>query len=222
MHVKMIQTCDPERYVEMMALTSRTVRSFCESHGLEYEDFVGYKRGFHPWHATFNRIALFQEALRSGSVDWIIYIDADAFIVNQGFDIKSYLSDKDAYSIIARPVRPETVPTHDVNAGVMFLNCGHPATVWLVKRWGEMFNDISDEALHEARNFHDVKDDQVMLHDIIREDIGFLNNMYFESPDLINSTHASFIRQILRSNASSFEERLELIRIQTDSIMQTL
>ena len=222
MRVRVIQTCDPERYAEMLALTSRTVRSFCERHHLQYEGFVGYKRGYHPWHAAFNRIAMFQEALQAGDVDWVVYVDADAFIVDQGFDIVPYLGSKGDYALVARPVHPDKAPTHDINNGVLFLNCRHPATPWLVRRWSEKFHEISDETLRWAKNFHDFTDDQVMLHDVIREDAGFLHKIYYESPDLINSTHASFIRQILRSNASSFEERLQLIRIETDAIMSGL
>jgi hypothetical protein len=62
LHVKFLQTADPEKYARLLEVSARSTRAFCAIHGHQYDAFVGLKRGRYPWHATFNRIDLLNDA----------------------------------------------------------------------------------------------------------------------------------------------------------------
>lgn len=66
MDVTFVQTADPVFYYAMLHETSRTVRAFCATNGLKYESYVGVKRGFMPWNATYNRVYMLKEMVDRG------------------------------------------------------------------------------------------------------------------------------------------------------------
>src|SRR5258708_2102608 len=82
MDIVCLQTADPDIYYDLLYQTSKTVRLYCNRHGIRYESYIGIKRGYFAWHATFNRIFLIKELLDSGFRGWICYIDADAYVAN--------------------------------------------------------------------------------------------------------------------------------------------
>src|SRR4051794_26053851 len=100
--VKFLQTADPQKYARVLEASAPSTRAFCALHGHEYETYVGVKRGRRPWHATFNRIDLLQEALDAGFDGWIVYLDADSFVVDLKFDLQAYLQQHPDAPLIAR------------------------------------------------------------------------------------------------------------------------
>ena len=66
MDIICLQTADPVDYYEMLYETSKTVRMYCKDKGIHYHCYIGIKRGYFSWHASFNRIYMVKEILDSG------------------------------------------------------------------------------------------------------------------------------------------------------------
>lgn len=203
-----LQTADAEHYAPMLAITAPNVREFCRRHGLGYESFVGIKRGFHPWQATFNRIPMLVELVERGFTGWALYLDADAWIQDLGFDLAAYLADKgDRAAVFAES--GVTSNPWDVNAGVAMINLGHPLGRALVEQWAAGFAAHSDDALRAGDVWLDHGNDQDLLHQILRHDRAIADAVLIEQISFINGPYARFIRQQLRSLSPTFEARLD-------------
>lgn len=202
-----LQTADADRYAPMLALTATNIREYCRRHGHGYESFVGIRRGFHPWQATFNRIPMLVDLMERGFTGWAIYIDADAYIQDLDFDLAAYLAGKaDRAAIFA--TSGVTGEAWDVNAGVAFINLGHPLGRELVRLWAESLAAHSDDFLRDAAEWIGPGNDQDLLHQLLRNEPAIADVVLVEQMAFINGPHASFIRQHLRTMATSFEERL--------------
>src|SRR6185369_16303432 len=114
--------------------TSRTARSFCQKNGFIYESYVGIKRGYFGWHAAFNRIPILEGLIESGFKGWFFYLDADAYIADQDFNLKSYLEDKQQYAAVF-VASGATDLWFDVNDGVFLLNTSSIIAQDLVRLW---------------------------------------------------------------------------------------
>ncbi len=209
----MVQTCDPFVYFDMLVASSRANRAFCQRAGLAYAAFVGIKRGFHPWQAMFNRIILLQEYLDRGYAGWVLYLDADAYVWDQGFDIGSYLAGKASHAAVLTPGGID-VPPWSVNDGVGFFNLGNAAGRQLVSLWTAAFMRITDDALRAAARWELVQNDQDLLQAILREQPGVRDQVFLERPELINAREASCIRQVLRAQAPDLGERIRTIEVE--------
>ncbi|KQX22742.1 MULTISPECIES: methyltransferase domain-containing protein [unclassified Sphingomonas] len=206
--VLFLQTADADRYAPMLAITATGVREYCRRHGFGYESFLGIKRGFHPWQATFNRIPMLAELVARGFAGWAIYLDADAYIQDLDFDLAAYLADRqDRAAIFA--TSGVTGEHWDVNAGVALINLGHPLGRKLVERWSAGFAAHGDETLRGAVEWMDVGNDQDLLHGILRQDQAIADAVLVEPMSFLNGPHASFVRQQLRTMAPTFEARLD-------------
>ncbi|NOS54531.1 hypothetical protein, partial [Acinetobacter baumannii] len=89
-----MQTSDDGQYAPMLDATSRNVIAFCRKHDLGYQAFKGIKKGHWQWHSCFNRLYMFDELIAAGHRDWVMYLDADAYVADMAFPIRQYLSDK--------------------------------------------------------------------------------------------------------------------------------
>ena len=72
---------------------------FCMA--LSIDRVVGVRRGRSPWMSVFNRIFMLADLLRQNYDDWVIYLDADAFPIDMGFDLPAYLCRNSKWSLIA-------------------------------------------------------------------------------------------------------------------------
>jgi hypothetical protein len=219
------QTSDPFNYLRMLQATSLTAIEYCKRHGHYYESFVGLKRGVHAYQATFNRILQFQELVDRGFTGWGLYMDADAYIVDLGFDLARYLRDKADRAAILVPSGATTLPW-DINAGVVAIHLGHPLGRELVAAWLERFLAISDAQLCARAHWMDYENDQHMLSEVLRTEPRILAAVHFESKTLMNSEHASFIRQHLRAYTPNLGDRIcrieaEVARILPHANLQT-
>jgi hypothetical protein len=211
LRVKFLQTADQIKYARLLDASAPSTRAFCAIHGYEYETFVGLKRGHHPWHATFNRIDLLNEALDAGFDGWIVYLDADAFVVDLNFDFTTYLEQQADAPLIARAVNPQKAPTWNVNAGVLIFNMQHPQTAWLIKTWKRLFDVWRMAGLLLLPPRLALVNDQILLHWTLRLNPSLIRTMRFEHPDFINGAYSSFIVQFLRSDVKDFDLRVSLV-----------
>lgn len=206
--VLFLQTADADRYAPMLAITATNVREYCRRHGHGYESFLGVKRGFHPWQATFNRIPMLADLVARGFTGWAVYLDADAYIQDLDFDLTAYLADKqDRAAIFA--TSGVTGEHWDVNAGVALINLGHPVGRALVERWAAAFAGHDDDLLRASEEWMGAGNDQDLLHKILERDADISDAVLVEPMSFLNGPHASFIRQHLRTLAPTFEARLD-------------
>ena len=208
--ILMIQTADAEVYSRILNITSHVNKIFCQRNNIEYEGFVGIKRGFFSWHACFNRIVILNELVQNGFVGWVFYLDADAYIYDLCFDICRYLADVPEPFIFAPGGTSRQ--KWDVNDGVFLINLNAPASRKLVRLWYENFMATTDDDLKRAREWHTIQSDQPRLHDVFQVNVDLMDAIRHEPREFLNHWNASFVRQILRSNAKSFEERVQRIK----------
>ena len=67
-----------------------------------------------------------------GNRGWVVYLDADAYVADLGFDLVSYLGDKaDVCAVFTRAgASPQW---WDINDGVFLMNLGNPHARWIVR-----------------------------------------------------------------------------------------
>ena len=223
-----VQTCDHERYVPMLLLTSKTVLAYVQRWHVNFEVFFGVKHGAHPWHATFNRIYKLDELLCAGYRGWVLYLDSDAYFRDLTFDLRAYLSDKGDFAFIASRVTegPESdTPYWDVNAGVFFINLGHPAGQELVRRWKGFYDRLyTDDDYLGAVSWNMVINDQDSLHGLLKLPEFKPYVLSSGTKALFNCGRAKVIRQALRVNHASndddnFQNRLDRVKAEVDAVL---
>jgi SAM-dependent methyltransferase len=212
------QTADPFRYAPMLAVTAPNVIEYCRRHGLAYESFVGIKRGFWPWQASFNRVVMLKEMVERGFAGWAVYLDADAYVRDLDFDLPGYLREhRGCGAIFARSGMSDHA--WDVNSGVAMVNCGHAAGRRLVLLWAAAFEAFAEDELKRMPDWRGA-DDQAMLHAILRDHPDIAAAVHVESMDVLNSAHARFVRQRLRAQFATFDERLQTIGEEVAAVMR--
>jgi hypothetical protein len=216
MKIHFLQTAEVT-YRPLLEATSRTVVEYCSRHQCSYESYFGIIRGYHPWHAAFNRIALLKRLVDTGFSGWVCYLDADAYVVDLDFDLKTYLRDKDNVALVIAPGGP-TGHWWDVNSGVFLINLAHPVGQAIVCEWSRLFDEIADEQLRAAADW--VTDDQTFLHQLLQNipDAEQFTLVDAEHPRLLNYGDGTFVRQVLRVEGSP-EKRADYLRIETDKLL---
>ena len=217
MEVTLFQTSDAFNYYEMLQVTSETARAFCRNRGVNYEAFVGLRRGNQGWHSTYNRVVYLADRVREGYQGWILHLDADAFINDINFDVRSYLADKDRYAMIGAP-SGATEHFWDMNIGIMFFNMGHPFMIKMSQDWFA-YLDRFDLATDAAGWSQSISDDQAMFHELLMKQPDHAGDILLESWDFMNSPRSSFVRQMMRFPGVSFEERLAHIKARVAEAM---
>jgi hypothetical protein len=215
----LLQTCDPFAYFDLLVASSRANRAFCARQEIAYRGFVGIKRGFHPWHAAFNRISLLREYIEQGFGGWVLYLDADAVVADLDWDVRSYLRAKADAAAVLVPAG-EDAPDWEVNDGVAFFNLGHPACRAIVAAWNEAFARVTDHALRAAVRWDLVRDDQDMLQGILRADPSLRAAIFLESPRRINSREATLVRQVLRAQEPDMQARRRAIEAEAAAALR--
>ena len=212
MKVRFLQSSDPEVYIKLFAITSRTVIEYCARQGFEFDGFVGLKRGAKPWHAALNRIVMLKSYLDAGYDGWVIYLDADAFVADLDFNLSGYLADKGSYGMIASPSGVQPPSWWDINNGVFAINFAHEAGRAIVSKWAQELATIPEESLVVEAHWSDVVDDQALLHTVFHNN-GSLEPYLFrdEGKVRIFNWDARFIKQFIRVSGN-FETRRERLR----------
>jgi hypothetical protein len=180
---------------------------YTQRQGLTYQSYLGIRRGVHAWQATFNRIPILHEMVQSGEVDWVFYLDADAYVVDFEFDLSSYLAARMEVALIA--AAGSVGGKWDINAGIFFLNLRHPAGRRLVESWHARFMDqVSDDMLRAGAAPWSFENDQDLLHAVLKTDSALLAATEVADFGFINSTGARFARQVLRAHHATLAERI--------------
>lgn len=218
----LLQTSDPLEYAPFLAATSRTASEFCRRQSIEYRQFTGIKRGCFPWHSTYNRITMMQELLEEGHRDWVIYLDADAYVVDLNFPISDYLMKNDKRALIAARIN-STAPYWNINAGVLFINLAHAIGRQLIAELADKFAVVMEKRQFKKNEwpYSELRlDDQGLLQTVLMEYPEWEEFIRYEPQTLINSLHASFIRHHLRAMTPDPVDRLRLIEAAVDEIMR--
>lgn len=210
------QTASGAFYEPMLAATEALHRAYCHANRLDYLGFVGIRRGFHAWQASFNRIEQLHDLLTAGFRGWFAYLDADAVICQPQFDLRRYLGKRHRCALIAAPGGDEP---WNINNGIFFLNLGHALGRDLAARWHAAFHRVvSLDLLRQAAapwprlpDGREFPDDQHLLQMELIRDPALTDATLVERGGLINLARGRFIRQFLRTMGSP-AERLEAIR----------
>ncbi len=212
---RIIQTCDSHAYFDLAMATMTANRRFAALCGADYEMFVGVNRGFHPWHATFNRIDWLRQILSCGHYGWVLYLDADAYVADLSFDLWGFLEERREHAFIAVSGTDSGVPW-DINIGVLFVNLADPRARRALELWHESFATLLPPSVMMAANVPfdgKVHNDQSILQGILRENPELAAGVCIEDKRLINSSFARYIRQHLRQENQSFDERVAGVRV---------
>lgn len=208
--VLFLQTADADRYAPMLAITATNVREYCRRHGHGYESFLGVKRGFHPWQATFNRIPMLAELVARGFTGWAVYLDADAYIQDLDFDLTAYLAGKqDKAAIFA--TSGVTGAVGRVDPAVAFVNLGHPLGRDLVAQWARGFAGYDDDRLRDAVDRREIDDGQLLLERILERDAAIAGATMVEPISFLNDPEARFVRFYPQAMAPTRDARLEAL-----------
>jgi hypothetical protein len=223
MTVAIIQTADPVFYYSMLQETARTVRALCARNGYSYIQYVGIKRGYMPWQASYNRVFLLKEMVDQGHDGWVLYLDADAFIHDLEFDLSAYLDERShAAAIFAGYGMSET--SYDINSGGFAINLSHPLGKAIVLDWYRLIAEVPSEIFDGAVYWeHDLANDQHLLWQVLRryvEDDGVGDHIIFERANQSYVNNGPFINQLLRSFYPSYAERLAAVKQRVNEIMR--
>lgn len=211
--IVLLQTTDPVVYRPLLEVTRQANERFCARHGLRYRAHVGIERGTHPWHATYNRIPLLDAYRMAGFQGWVLYLDADAYVADLGWDIRAWLGARAHRSIVAALGR--NVALHEVNAGIVFFNFAHPDTAFIIYEWRRLFEaEVTDAMLRDAPEGWSLRpNDQDLLQRVLQENLMELwPGLGIEERTEFNAPDARLVRQILRRDAPDLATRLARAR----------
>jgi hypothetical protein len=212
--VILIQSADPFVYFKMLRLTSKITQLYCQQQDIHYEAHYGIVRGFHPWHACFNRIYMFANLIDLGFKGWYIHLDADAWVQDANYNLRQYLGDLRKTSFVFTPGGDQGI--WDVNDGIFFANCAHPDTKEVALAWREHALASSTSQLRAASHWQQIPCDQMLLHTVLQQDDNRLcAAIHIEDPRFINGPGPGtrFIRQVLRSAYDDADKRVDQIEL---------
>ncbi|NKC30117.1 hypothetical protein [Falsiroseomonas selenitidurans] len=207
--VILFQTADAEHYYPMLMATLPANRRFCLAQGLRMEVFIGIRRGRHAWQASYNRLGFLADRLAEDYRGWVIHLDADAFIAEPGFDLPAYLQ-RHAETAMIHPPGARTA-AWDINSGVFLWNFARPEAREAARRWVAAFAAIPDAALEAATQWNMVRNDQTMLHHILRDDAALLAGLHVEDDRLLGYQHSRFIKQFVSNETHTLDQRIARI-----------
>lgn len=221
MNITFMQTCDSSRYAPLLDISSATVKAYVCKFGYDYSSFIGVRRGYFPWQASYNRIPMLMEMVQAGYSGWVCYMDADSYISDLNFDLKDYVKDKDDIAFIAAHSGIEPPLWFDVNNGVFLINLSHIKAKALVRSWYDRFMAISDVELREAEVWGSIPHDQLLLHQAMQEVEDIKDHIIVDMshPKLLNYASGKFIRQVLREGGGTIEERARTMTSDIKNVM---
>ncbi|MCQ4162100.1 hypothetical protein NON00_19480 [Roseomonas sp. GC11] len=211
------QSADPVNYFAMLRSTAKATQDFCVRQNVRYLCLSGVLRGYHPWHACYNRIIIMHQLMQTGFEGWYLHLDADAFVHDPEFDIRGYLAGAGEHSFIF--THGATREPWDVNDGVYLANFAHPHTRTIIARWMQRLEAIPAERLKNAAEWYQTPCDQRMLHLLLRAEPELASQIRHEHPRFINGQNSSFIRQVLRAHERDPALRLMKIALQVEHSM---
>ena len=211
--VVIIQTGDGHAYSDLFEQTAPANMEYAARHGYAYWRFDGVVRGKHPWHASFNRLYLFEMARQAKQYDWIFFLDNDALVVDHTKPLDEYMN-ATCMLVAARGISDDASAFWEINAGVMVLNLRHKDTAMIFNRWRHMYEQVGLDELDQEEDgvFAQVGghiDDQNMLHDILKHaQPASVCRQTLHTGITINYD-GSFVKHVLRGNKRLLADRKE-------------
>jgi hypothetical protein len=206
--ILILQTCDDKsKYNQMLDITSEINKKYCDQHGYSYAEFRGIKRGVHPWHATFNRIYLIREIMvNHPKYEWVMYIDADAMVVDFNRTIEDVIADANAQDkviiIDGYGLEHENIK---INAGIFLFNMKHESSMNLIELWRHSCEIMINSDDLERYKEHSIPTTRFLLDDQFA--LMLIFNMLTMSERfsrvvcrLLGKTLSTFVIQELRPN----------------------
>ena len=144
------QTSDNSSFRKLLEVSRLGNEAYAKLKGFDYVAMIGMYKGFRESHAAFNKIFLLNELIEKYQQQYhiVIYLDADAVIVNSSLEPKQILAPLDSSVLAACTWFSE--PPWNINNGVMFWNLRHSqsrvlARTWLDAAWREMWAGGTDD-----------------------------------------------------------------------------
>lgn len=149
MKVAILQTSDGEsKYTDLMKITGEINELYCKHYNYDYIPHYGVTRGFAPWHSVFNRLFLLPDMIKEGKYDWIIYLDADAYMCDFDRSLEDIISEYTDKAMIAAGQGPhDAVDKASINAGVLIINARHELSLKLFETCRDKFMSVPDDVL---------------------------------------------------------------------------
>jgi hypothetical protein len=119
-------------YEELLDITRPSRRRFADLHGMTVVETTDLLCGDRP--ASWHKVVLMQHLLASGRFDAMVWLDADAIVVDPSVDPVSELSPQVNLAVVHHRFGPETVP----NAGVFVLRAGQWSVDLLEAMWARV------------------------------------------------------------------------------------
>lgn len=119
----------PPEYRDAITQTSNVNSEYAYLKRVDYLLLRANLYGNESWGEPFNRyytLGWLLEASLSRTYDWVLYLDADAFISNPSFDILGMIRDHYQQAFILSMGDDNFY--HNINNGVFFANLRHPKT----------------------------------------------------------------------------------------------
>lgn len=161
-----MQTSDAERYADMLFESQKYNKKFAIKNDAEYRVFIGIKYGKYPHHAMYNRIHMLQELIDTGYRGWVLYLDADAIVVDKDWKIKEQLEQMRIANkiFLLHPVYEQGDPKyswHDINTGAFAIDLNANISRSLIRIWSFIYSKYYNYFDYEAAiSWEDLINDQ--------------------------------------------------------------
>jgi hypothetical protein len=205
--IAIVQSCD-DAYLPFLHVTGAVNRQYARLHSYVYCDYVGNASPI-PNTGNFNRYYLLRELISVKHLDWAVWMDADAMVIDHTTLLESVIhasADKMLIICRGRKGRPQTI-----NNGVFFLNLRHPFTSAMLRyviKVCELIPRCNCSRHSDQRHMYG----WLLEHRSPAGDIPFIKRYAAEEADRFNYG-GSYIRHVLRSEGTKKERLRELIRL---------
>jgi len=127
-------------YDKMLDETSKLNQYYADKYSHTYKTFKGIKWGTGAPDSMFNRLFLAVEEAESAEFDWLIYLDADSYIVHMDDDFIDLLIETYPDKMLLRAQQGRSIWGWNTP---LFVNLKHEVTLKLFKGWTEVvsYND---------------------------------------------------------------------------------
>lgn len=220
--VTILQTCDGTHYKPLLDISEQVCQTYAKKHGYLYRRCDGIFRGTKPWHAQFNRIYLLQQALTTGIIDWVLYMDADTLFVDLSKPLDEFLDSR--YAVIGCRGGQDDPHAHwDVNSGVLFFNMRHPAMQAILAGWQRQYENVPLEKLDQETpdkfyGFDHINDQYMLQVMLCQYKPPVTLNYQGERMNAFNYD-GNFIQQVLRQPGKTLDERISEMKEKADAVL---
>lgn len=205
-----MQTCDNQRYPVLLNISEKYNREYAQLWNIDYLSYRGIRKGCYSHHAMFNRIFMLHDLLITGYQGWVLYMDADAIILDKNYDIKDKLRILRAneqcfwmHNVFSE--EDERFEWYHINNGVFAIDLGSVVARRVIEIWKGIYDNFYSKAdFKQAKNWTDILDDQSSLVRILK--LGDLKKFI-----CLERLQDFFVYQALRSQGESISADQEIL-----------